>query len=298
MPRSPCGWRYETSRATRPARERHSRPSRSPSASPRRSSSSRRPRRRSQPASRPTCPTGRSACTPVRRRIRGHPDPDARRARTYGRPRPPTRGRSRRRGGDPAPERLPTRRAVASLRGVRVLRFSKIDSAPARSTTQFSTLDRRSPLRRHACPAQAPRNRPRDCRSEHGLPGRLRASDRRARHSRHQADGAVQNTICCPVTNVQRIDSREYLGGNTDGLAPASFITLDGLRRRGWRQIPSGLARRVEPASDERADRRCPRLRGRRRPDDRDTARAPPPSRRSSPSPPPLAPSSRLRSSP
>jgi putative ABC transport system permease protein len=43
-----------------------------------------------------------------------------------------------------------------------------------------------------------------------------------------------------PVTNVQRIDSREYLGGNTDGLAPASLITLDGLRRHGWRQIPSG----------------------------------------------------------
>ncbi len=43
-----------------------------------------------------------------------------------------------------------------------------------------------------------------------------------------------------PVTNVQRIDSREYLGGNTDGLAPAAFITLDGLRRHGWRQIPSG----------------------------------------------------------
>ena len=43
-----------------------------------------------------------------------------------------------------------------------------------------------------------------------------------------------------PVTNVQRIDSREYLGGNTDGLVPASFITLDGLRRHGWRQIPSG----------------------------------------------------------
>ena len=53
MPRSPCAWRYETSRATRPAPERHSRPSRSPSASPRRSSSSRRPRRRSQPAEPP-----------------------------------------------------------------------------------------------------------------------------------------------------------------------------------------------------------------------------------------------------
>jgi putative ABC transport system permease protein len=43
-----------------------------------------------------------------------------------------------------------------------------------------------------------------------------------------------------PVTNVQRIDSQGYLGGNTDGLAPTSFITPEGLRRHGWREIPSG----------------------------------------------------------
>jgi putative ABC transport system permease protein len=44
------------------------------------------------------------------------------------------------------------------------------------------------------------------------------------------------------VTNVQRIDSRKLFGspkGQT-ARAPASFITLDGLRRRGWSQIPSG----------------------------------------------------------
>jgi putative ABC transport system permease protein len=44
------------------------------------------------------------------------------------------------------------------------------------------------------------------------------------------------------VTNVLRIDSRKLFGsadGET-GLAPTSFITLEGLRRRGWRQIPSG----------------------------------------------------------
>src|SRR5918996_4443613 len=44
------------------------------------------------------------------------------------------------------------------------------------------------------------------------------------------------------VTNVQRIDSRKLFGsaeGET-GLAPTSFITVEGLRRRGWRQIPSG----------------------------------------------------------
>jgi putative ABC transport system permease protein len=55
-----------------------------------------------------------------------------------------------------------------------------------------------------------------------------------------------------PVTNVQRIDSREYLGGNADGLAPTSFITLDGLRRHGWRQIPSGwLVESSQPLTSE-----------------------------------------------
>ena len=44
-----------------------------------------------------------------------------------------------------------------------------------------------------------------------------------------------------PVTNVQRIDSQQLLGSIGDeGLAPSSFITLNGLRRHGFRQIPSG----------------------------------------------------------
>jgi putative ABC transport system permease protein len=43
------------------------------------------------------------------------------------------------------------------------------------------------------------------------------------------------------VTNVQRIDSRKLFGASREaGLAPDSFITLDGLRRRGWKQVPSG----------------------------------------------------------
>jgi putative ABC transport system permease protein len=44
------------------------------------------------------------------------------------------------------------------------------------------------------------------------------------------------------LTNVQKIDSRKLFGspqGET-GMAPTSFVTLEGLRRRGWRQIPSG----------------------------------------------------------
>ncbi len=44
------------------------------------------------------------------------------------------------------------------------------------------------------------------------------------------------------VANVQRIDSRKLFGSSSTGagLAPDSFITLDGLRRRGWKQTPSG----------------------------------------------------------
>ena len=44
------------------------------------------------------------------------------------------------------------------------------------------------------------------------------------------------------VTNVQRIDSRKLFGSTKgeSGVQPTSFVTLDGLRRRGWRQIPSG----------------------------------------------------------
>ena len=57
-----------------------------------------------------------------------------------------------------------------------------------------------------------------------------------------------------PVTGVQRIDSREVLGsGDADpGLVPSSFVTLDGLRRRGWKQIPAGwLVESRQPLTSE-----------------------------------------------
>ena len=57
-----------------------------------------------------------------------------------------------------------------------------------------------------------------------------------------------------PVTNVQRIDSRKLFGSpkGEAALAPVSFITLDGLRRRGWRQIPSGwLVESTRPLTSE-----------------------------------------------
>jgi putative ABC transport system permease protein len=56
------------------------------------------------------------------------------------------------------------------------------------------------------------------------------------------------------VENVQRIDSRKLFGspkGET-GMAPSSFITLDGLGRRGWKPIPSGwLVESSKPLTSE-----------------------------------------------
>jgi putative ABC transport system permease protein len=56
------------------------------------------------------------------------------------------------------------------------------------------------------------------------------------------------------VTNVQWIDSRKLFGAPEaeSGLAPTSFVTLDGLHRRGWRQIPSGwLVESSRPLTSE-----------------------------------------------
>jgi putative ABC transport system permease protein len=56
------------------------------------------------------------------------------------------------------------------------------------------------------------------------------------------------------VANVQRIDSRKLFGSPTVGigLAPDSFVTLNGLRRLGWKQTPSGwLVEASEPLTSE-----------------------------------------------
>jgi putative ABC transport system permease protein len=42
------------------------------------------------------------------------------------------------------------------------------------------------------------------------------------------------------VTRVQKIDVRGHLFGGETGRRPANFITLNGLRRNGWKQIPAG----------------------------------------------------------
>jgi putative ABC transport system permease protein len=56
------------------------------------------------------------------------------------------------------------------------------------------------------------------------------------------------------VTNVQRIDSRKLFGSPSGDtvVVPTSFITLDGLRRRGLSQIPSGwLVESSRPLTSE-----------------------------------------------
>jgi putative ABC transport system permease protein len=60
------------------------------------------------------------------------------------------------------------------------------------------------------------------------------------------------------VTNVQRIEVGEHLFGFDSGRYPPSFITLNGLRRHGWRQIPAGwLVESSRPlTSDQIADAR------------------------------------------
>jgi putative ABC transport system permease protein len=42
------------------------------------------------------------------------------------------------------------------------------------------------------------------------------------------------------VTNVQKIEVGRHLFGADSGRIPANFITLNGLRRHGWKQIPAG----------------------------------------------------------
>jgi putative ABC transport system permease protein len=60
------------------------------------------------------------------------------------------------------------------------------------------------------------------------------------------------------VTNVQRIEVGQHLFGFESGRTPPTFITLNGLRRHGWSQIPGGwLVESSRPlTSDEIADAR------------------------------------------
>ena len=61
-----------------------------------------------------------------------------------------------------------------------------------------------------------------------------------------------------PVTSVQKIDTGRHLFGAGSGQTPPYFITLNGLRRHGWTQIPAGwLVESSRPlTSDQIADAR------------------------------------------
>jgi putative ABC transport system permease protein len=60
------------------------------------------------------------------------------------------------------------------------------------------------------------------------------------------------------VTNVQKIDVGRHLFGADSGRRPANFITLNGLRRHGWQQMPAGWLVESSRAltSDQIADAR------------------------------------------
>src|SRR5215207_6428385 len=56
------------------------------------------------------------------------------------------------------------------------------------------------------------------------------------------------------VTNVQRVESRQVFGsgGGDTGRVPDSFVTLNGLRRHGWKQVPAGwLVESTRPLTSE-----------------------------------------------
>src|ERR671915_378022 len=123
-----------------------------------------------------------------------------------------------------------------------------------------------------------PRTRPRLSRPEHGLPGRPVRPDRRAGHRRGAAEAAGRRR---PEGDRTRRDERpedrqpEALRLSGGGHRPRADLVRDARRPSpsGLETDPVRLARRVQPAFDERADLRCPRALGRRRPDDRDAAR-------------------------
>ena len=54
------------------------------------------------------------------------------------------------------------------------------------------------------------------------------------------------------VTNVQKIDTGQHLFGAESGRTPPYFITLNGLRRHGWKQIPAGwLVQSSQPLTSD-----------------------------------------------
>ena len=141
-------------------------------------------------------------------------------------------------------------------------------------------------LRGHACAAQVPRYRSRHGQPERRLPRRPNGPHRQAPDPESPGEGATPRH--------ERSEDRQPPGSRSRGIGhrPRAILVRHPQRASAPRLEagPERLARRVEPPSDKRTDRHGARGRGRSRPHDRDTARAPP-SRRRSPSRPPPAPS-------
>ena len=219
------------------------------------------------------------------------PAPNARPARTERRARPPNRRRSRSGRRDPASEGRPTRRtAHRHLRGRPSPRRGRFFEAGQPGELEPGI----GSLRRHACPAQVPRDRPRhvdpsaDFLADATVPtDELVILDIEAR-----SESAIEN--------VQRIDSLEVLGageGDT-GRVPSSFVTLNGLRRHGWKQVPNGwLIESSSPLTSEQIAT-ARKLAAEAGLEIETQRRAHVPCHARSRSRPPQAPSSRLRSSP
>ena len=229
----------------------------------------------------PTCPTARSACTRGQHNARISSRSRSKHPRSsHGVPRTSANSPQASPGNrDPASKALQPGEPPIVEGGNRALvtvgLARQVD--PKRWTRGIGTL------RRHACPARAPRNRPRDDRSERGLPGRptvptdeLVILDFRARKQ-------------LAVTNVQRIDSQEVLGsgGDTGAHRPRSSPSTVFAAAAGRRSRPAGSSSRAGPS---RASRSPPPASSPPRPASRSrrSERAPP-SPRPSPSRPPRA---------
>ncbi len=162
----------------------------------------------------------------------------------YGGPRSPACGRSGRCDGHSAAERPANRPEVSRLRG-RPRPVPDRSQAPGR---RAKLPPRCVPLRRHACAAQTPRHRSRDRSTRAPTSWPTRAFRQTSSSFPDLAPTVDDRVEVVRVTNVQRIESQEYLGGHTEDVAPASFITLDGSSPPWLDRDSVRLARRVEPA--------------------------------------------------
>ena len=206
-------------------------------------------------------------------------------------------GESRRGGRDPAPERRPAgRRPMVTVRerpGARRGRRAPTAHGQAPRMLRRSSI---AALRRHARPARhlgidpATVDPSADFLADPAVPtDELVISD--IARAREAASGRHER----PEDRQPEVSSA--LRGRGAGLAPSSFVTLDGLRRHGWEQVPAGwLVESSRPLTSEQiaAARELAADAGLTIEAQREsTSHAKP-----SPSQPPQAPSWRSRSSP